>query len=175
MDLFFKLIHGISTLCGVVASLLVGSSIFVVCQMVFIRYVLNGSTVWQTDYVTFALVGATLIGSPYVLLLKGHVNVDLLPHFLSHPQRAVLAYCSSLMGLIFSGVLAYYGFELFYEAYEGGWETDTVWELPLWIPYLAMPIGIGLLTLQYVADIMALITGREMPFAMDERTPFEGE
>lgn len=175
MDIFFKTIHGISTLCGIIASLLVASSIFVVCQMVFIRYVLNGSTVWQTDFVTFALVGATLIGSPYVLLLKGHVNVDLLPHYLSHPQRAVLAYCGSLMGLIFTSTLAYYGFEMFHESYEGNWLTDTVWELPLWIPYMAMPIGIGLLSLQYVADIMALITGREMPFAMDEHTPFEGE
>ncbi|NVJ91385.1 MAG: TRAP transporter small permease [Methylocystaceae bacterium] len=175
MDLFFKIIHGISTLCGIFASLLVGSSIFVVCQMVFIRYVLNGSTVWQTDYVTFALVGATLIGSPYVLLLKGHVNVDLLPHFLSYPQRAVLAYIGSLMGLIFASTLGYYGFELFWDSYEGGWVSETVWELPLWIPYLAMPIGIGLLALQYVADIMALITGREMPFAMDKHDAFEGE
>lgn len=175
MNLFFKAIHGISTLCGIIASLLVASSIFVVCQMVFVRYILNGSTVWQTDYVTFALVGATLVGSPYVLLLKGHVNVDLLPHFLSYPQRAVLAYISSVLGLIFSGVLAFYGYQLFHEAQEGNWVTETVWELPLWIPYLAMPVGIGLLTLQYVADIMALITGREMPFAMDERAPFEGE
>ncbi|WP_028880811.1 TRAP transporter small permease [Terasakiella pusilla] len=175
MDIFFKTIHGISTLCGIIASLLIASSIFVVCQMVFIRYILNGSTVWQTDYVTFALVGATLIGSPYVLLLKGHVNVDLLPQFLSHPQRAVLAYIASLMGLIFTSLLGYYGWELFHEAWVGGWVTETVWELPLWIPYIAMPIGIGLLALQYVADILALMTGREMPFAMEAREPFEGE
>lgn len=175
MDFFFKSIHGISIACGVVASLLVGSSIFVVCQMVFIRYILNGSTVWQTDYVTFALVGATFIGSPYVLLLKGHVNVDLLPHYLSYPQRAVLAYCGSLLGLLFSATLAYYGLELFHEAWEGNWVSETVWELPLWIPYLAMPVGVGLLALQYVADIVALITGREMPFAMEKHSELEGE
>jgi TRAP-type C4-dicarboxylate transport system permease small subunit len=175
MDLFFKTIHGISTLCGIFASLLVGSSIFVVCQMVFIRYVLNGSTIWQTDFVTFALVGATLIGSPYVLLLRGHVNVDLLPHYLSYPQRAVLAYCGSLMGLIFTSTLGYYGYEMFHEALVNNWLSSTVWELPLWIPYLAMPVGIGLLALQYVADILALITGREMPFAMEKHTEQEGE
>ncbi len=79
------------------------------------------------------------------------------------------------MGLIFTCTLAYYGFEMFYEAFEGGWVTDTVWELPLWIPYMAMPIGIGLLALQYVADIVALITGRELPFAMEKRSEYEGE
>lgn len=175
MNLFFKTIHGLSTLCGIIASFLVGCSILVVCQMVFIRYVLNGSTVWQTEFVTFSLVGATLIGSPYVLLLKGHVNVDLLPHFLSQFQKYILAYAGALMGLTFASVLTYHGYILFHEALEGNWITETVWELPLWIPYTAMPIGFGLLSLQYIADIMALMTGREMPFAMAQREPFEGE
>ena len=51
----------------------------IVCQMVFIRYVLNQNTIWQTDFVTYSLIAATFIGAPYVLLTKGHVNVDVLP------------------------------------------------------------------------------------------------
>jgi TRAP-type C4-dicarboxylate transport system permease small subunit len=39
-----------------------------------------------------------------------------------------------------------------------------MWRARLWIPYSAMPIGLGLLTLQYVVDIIALVTGREAPF-----------
>ena len=62
----------------------------VVCQMVFVRYVLNQTTIWQTDFVTYSLVAATFIGSPYVLLTRGHVNVDVLP-LLSRPARALLA------------------------------------------------------------------------------------
>jgi TRAP-type C4-dicarboxylate transport system permease small subunit len=55
---------------------------------------------------------------------------------------------------------------LFYEALTKGWRTDTVWSLPLWIPYIALPIGIGILCLQYVADIFSIATGREMPFGL---------
>jgi hypothetical protein len=33
----------------------------------------------------------------------------------------------------------------------------------------------GLLSLQYVADIIALAIGRDMPFAMDEHSGLEGE
>jgi TRAP-type C4-dicarboxylate transport system permease small subunit len=147
-----------------VAAVLVASAIVVVCQMVVVRYLLNGSAVWQTDYVTFALVGATLVGSPYVLLVRGHVNVDLLPLHLGSRGRLILALLASSGGLLFSAVLAWTGWELFHEALAGGWRTDTVWELPLWIPYLALPIGAGLLALQYVADLLALATGRQMPF-----------
>ncbi len=47
--------------------------------MVFVRYVLNQNTIWQTDFVTWSLVAATFVGSPYLLLTRGHVNVDVLP------------------------------------------------------------------------------------------------
>jgi TRAP-type C4-dicarboxylate transport system permease small subunit len=47
----------------------------VTCQQVFMRYVLNASTVWQTEFVTYSIVAATFLGSPYVLMRRGHVNV----------------------------------------------------------------------------------------------------
>ncbi|MCW8837004.1 MAG: TRAP transporter small permease [Rhodospirillales bacterium] len=175
MDTFILIVKKVSQLCGIIAATLVASAIVVVCQMVVMRYFLNASTVWQTEFVTFALVAATLIGSPYVLLLKGHVNVDLLPHYLNHRARVGLALFSCIGGLVFSVVIALAGYELFYESLVNGWRTETVWSLPLWIPYLAMPIGIGLLVLQYIADIIALLSGREMPFAMERHSEFEGE
>ncbi len=175
MDRFINTVSAISRACGVFASLLIGSAILVVCQMVVMRYFLNASTVWQTDYVIFALVAATLIGSPYVLLIKGHVNVDLLPMFLSHKARVVLALIACLGGLLFTSILAWTGYTLFHEALVNDWRTETIWKLPLWIPYLSLPLGIGLLALQYIADIIALLTGRDMPFAMHDHSPFEGE
>ena len=32
---------------------------------------------------------------------------------------------------------------------------------------MAMPIGLGMLTLQYVADLLNLVTGREPPFGIE--------
>lgn len=133
---------------------LVGSAILVVCQMVVIRYFLNASTVWQTEYVTYAIVAATFLGCPYVLLVKGHVNVDLLPHYLSGIAQKILSIVASLLALVFCGVLAWQSFHFFYEALDGGWVTDSVWELPLWIPYLPMFLGLGLLCIQYIAEIL---------------------
>ena len=42
-----------------------------------------------------------------------------------------------------------------------------MWRARLWIYYAALPIGMGVLCLQYVADIYCLLTGRDMPFGMD--------
>jgi TRAP-type C4-dicarboxylate transport system permease small subunit len=175
MHAFVKFVAAVSKACGMFAAALIGSAILVVCQMVVMRYFLNASTVWQTEFVVFSLVAATFIGSPYVLLIRGHVNVDLLPHYLGRRGRHLLALLASSGGLLFCLVLAWTGYDLFHEALVNGWTTDTVWQLPLWIPYLSLPIGIGLLALQYVADIIALLTGQAMPFAMSAHSSFEGE
>ena len=175
MQIFVKLVAVVSKACGMFAALLVGSAIIVVCQMVVMRYFLNESTIWQTEFVIFSLVAATFIGSPYVLLIRGHVNVDLLPLYLGQRGRMLLALLASIGGLTFCLILTWAGYDLFHEALVNGWTTDTVWALPLWIPYISLPIGIGLLSLQYIADIIALLTGHSMPFAMDAHSPFEGE
>ncbi len=155
MTKFVSFINVLSRIFGVFSAALVASAILVVCQMVVMRYVLNASTVWQTEYVTYAIVAATFMGSPYVLLVKGHVNVDLLPHYLGGGARKALAIFASLLALAFCSVIAWQSYEFFYEAYDGGWETDSVWALPLWIPYLPMVLGLSLLCVQYVAEILS--------------------
>jgi len=166
MDIFINVVKGVSRLCGVLAAAGLAAAILVVCQMVTLRYFLGESTIWQTEFVTYAIVAATFVGSPYVLLIRGHVNVDLLPHYVGQSARMVLALTASVASLIFCLLLAWYGWRYFHEALSGGWRTDTVWSLPLWIPILPLPVGIGILSLQYVADILCLLTGRDLPFGM---------
>jgi len=162
--------------CGLVAAAALVAAVLVVCQMVLFRYFLNESTVWQTEFVTFAIIGATFVGSPYVLLTRGHVNVDLVPLYLGHKGRFALALLSAVAAFAFCAILAWESWNYFYEAWDNGWITETVWALPLWIPILPMPVGIGLLALQYLADILCLLTGREAPFGLEAHMrPEQGE
>jgi TRAP-type C4-dicarboxylate transport system permease small subunit len=43
-----------------------------------------------------------------------------------------------------------------------------MWRARLWIPYSSMPIGLGILTLQFIADLLCLVTGRQPPFGITE-------
>lgn len=173
MELFIRSVRALSVFFGIVAAASLVAAILVVCQMVVLRYFLQASTVWQTEFVTFSIVGATFVGSPYVLLTKGHVNVDLLPLYLSQRIRKALALFVSVLAFLVCVVLAWTGWQYFHEAWAGGWRTDTVWALPLWIPILPLPLGMTLLSLQYAADICCLITDREPPFGIQPKE--EGE
>jgi len=165
MTRFVRAVHGLSLLCGIVAAALIAAAVVVVCQMVFIRYVLNDNTIWQTDFVTFSLVGATFIGAPFVLMTKGHVNVDVVPMALGERGRFWLGVIATTLSLAFALVMTVLTFQLWREAWENNWQSESIWRVRLWIPYGAMPIGLGVLTLQYVADFLELMTGRARPYA----------
>lgn len=171
METFCRWVAAVSRLCGAAAVALIFISLLVVCQMVFVRSVLGQSSIWQTEFVIFALIGSTFIGAPYVALTHGHVNMDLLPMMLGSRARLALALAASLFSLLFCLAVLWSSFDWWYASWKFGYRTSSMWRAPLWVPYAAVPIGMGALSLQYVADIMALATGRELPFGLPPKPP----
>lgn len=156
MSAYVRVVSMISRAAAVLALLLMAAAVLVVNEMVFMRYVLKASTIWQTEFVIFSLVAATFLGSPFVLMEKGHVNVDILVTSATPRAALALQVIASLIGLSFCALLAWSGWLYFHEAWSERWTTDTIWALPLWIPLLPLPAGIGLLCLQYVAELIKL-------------------
>ncbi len=173
MQGYVRLMRAISQLCGFVAAGMIAAGVIVVCQMVVVRYVLGQSTIWQTDFTTYCLIAATFVGSPYVLMTRGHVNVDILPHYLGPKARYRLALASSAVTIAFALVLAALTFNFWMEAWEQKWVSDTMWRARLWIPYSSMPIGLTLLTLEAVAELIQLLKGHEAPFGLPDAEHLE--
>jgi len=132
-------------------------AVVITCQMIFIRYFLNGSTYWHTEAVVYLVLAATLLGLPYVQKLKGHVNVDLVPMLLPPVGRKLLMISSFATAILVLLTMTFYSAELVYLSYSKGWTSDTVWGPPLWIPYMTMPLGFGLFGLQLLADLLELL------------------
>ena len=87
--------------------------------------------------------------------------MDLLPYYLSERGRKRQQLACAAAGILFCGVLLWSGSVLWYDAWSDGWLSETVWAVPLWIPYAALPLGFGLMLLQYIADIAARASGYE--------------
>jgi TRAP-type C4-dicarboxylate transport system permease small subunit len=164
-------VHAVSRVFGVAAAALILLSIGVVCQMVFVRAVLHQSSIWQTEFVTFSLVAATFLGAPYILLTRGHVAVDVVPLMLTTPGRRRLHLLGSLIGLMFCLAFLYAAVPWWWEAYQTGQTTPSIWRARLWIPYLAVPVGLALLCVQWAVDAWLVWSARDLPFGLahDER------
>ncbi len=144
----------LSGVTAVFAGILLFSGVLSVCHMVFVRYVLNQSTVWQTEYTIYSITGAMLLGSPYVLLTGGHVAVTALLEVVGETPRRIMQFIASLIGLGFCTALAYASWHYVIEAYTLDWGTGTVWNPPLWLVVAPMTVGATLLSLQYIAELL---------------------
>ncbi|MEM7695830.1 MAG: TRAP transporter small permease [Pseudomonadota bacterium] len=158
---FQRVVGWMSEVSGWIAAAMILGAVILTCQMIFVRFVLNASTVWQTEVVVYLMVGATLLGLAFVQKHKGHVNVDLLPLWLPPRQARWLALGTQVCALLVIALCLFYGFEFWHLAQSRGWTSDTVTAVPLWIPYLALPVGLALLFLQLLADFVATATGDE--------------
>src|SRR5512146_2354547 len=105
MDAYIRAVAFLSRVAGVVAAFLIFFAVLVICDIVVERYILNLTTIWQIDVVTYCIVGATFVGSAYVLMTRGHVNVDILPLYLGPRARYWLAVATALVALSFCVVL----------------------------------------------------------------------
>jgi TRAP-type C4-dicarboxylate transport system permease small subunit len=168
MDAYIRAVTFLSRVAGVFAAVLIALAVLVICDIVVERYILNWTTIWQIDVVTYCIVGATFVGSSYVLMTRGHVNVDILPLHVKPRARFWLALSTMLLAIAFCVVIFVLCAAYWYEAYSNRWLSNTVWRARLWIPYLSMPIGLGLLILQYVAELICLLTGRTPPFGIKD-------
>jgi len=164
---FLKFVAATSTLAGWVSSAMILAAVIITCQMIFVRFVLNASTIWQTEAVVYLAVAATLIGLSYVQRARGHVNVDLIPLMLGARARFFLAICTLTFSLVIVGIILWYGFDYWYLAWDKGWRSDTIWGVRLWIPYLSLPVGFALFFLQLAADLVAVITKIDKPFGLE--------
>ncbi|NNK77133.1 MAG: TRAP transporter small permease [Litoreibacter sp.] len=165
---FLKAVAAISTVAGWCSAGMIVLAVGITCQMIVVRFVLNGSTIWQTEAVIYLVVAATLVGLPYVQRLRGHVNVDLFPLSLPPKARFVLSIFTLSLSSAIIAVMLYYGYEYWHFAWDRGWRSDTVWGVRLWIPYLSIPIGFGLLLLQLIADLVAVILKIDAPFGLED-------
>ncbi|MEM7018687.1 MAG: TRAP transporter small permease, partial [Pseudomonadota bacterium] len=48
-----RTIETISKLFGIVAALMILAAVLITCQMIWVRFVLDASTIWQTEAVTY--------------------------------------------------------------------------------------------------------------------------
>ena len=120
MDAYIRAVAFLSRVAGVIAAFLVAAAVLVICDMVIVRYLLNVTTIWQIDVVTYCIVAATFVGSAYVLMTRGHVNVDVLPLYLAPRPRYWLALFTILLAMAFCVVLFVLCTLYWYQAWSEG-------------------------------------------------------
>lgn len=136
-----------------------------IVYQVFGRYVLNHAPRWSEELARFLMVWIALLGSAAVLRQNGHITVSVLVDALPPRARQIALAMRDAAVLLVVYILVAYGLDF---ALLFGRQLSPSFEVPMTLPYSALPIGGALIGLMVV---LARLT--ESPYARGEFVPVE--
>lgn len=136
-------------------------SALILTYEVLMRYLFRIPTIWEIEAAIYLGVLATFMGAAYGLKDGAHINIDLVTRALPPRIQTRLYRMMSFISLLFCIYLSYKGWQLWWEAFSKGWRSESLWGPPLAIPYFFLPMGISLLSLQFIIEIFGLRKAKE--------------
>ncbi|MGI9380316.1 MAG: TRAP transporter small permease [Methyloligellaceae bacterium] len=140
------------------------------CFEVFVRYFYPRYLPdWGTEFVVYFVVWAIFIAGSALVEQSRHVRADLIIRLLSPQVQRILQIITLLIGLFFAAVLFWYGIEVVEFARNLDERSESSMLFPLWVYYLGLPTGMGLMIIRYLRQIYLYA------FQFDKETMLIGE
>jgi len=159
-----KAIDWLSIIGGWLAGIFILLMSLIVFYEVVSRYVFNSPTIWSLEITEYLVVLAGFTGAAYVLKENRHIVVDVLTSMLVEKTRTALQVVVSLLMLTFSIMLFWFGLQVLLTSLVRHEVSYSLLRFPMWVPKLAIPLGMFLLTLQTLKLLITSInSARTMP------------
>jgi C4-dicarboxylate transporter DctQ subunit len=144
------------------------------------RYIFEANILWALELTVFLFAWLVLMGMSYGVKKHFHIGVDVVINAVPSGAKRVMALIAIAACLVFSILLLIGAWNYWYPfATDRAWlETDDIpmpeflqfladsmnegeryEKLPRWIPYLALPLGVALLTLRFLQLAWKVVTG----------------
>lgn len=104
---------------------------------------------WAQELCIYMFIWMAKFGAAYGVRTGIHVGVDLLVNRLPEHSRKHVILFALLCGAIFTGMIAAFGASFVGEMFHTGQQSNDL-EAPMWIVYLAIPLGSGLMCFRFL-------------------------
>src|SRR5674476_843628 len=99
---------------------------------------------WAQELCIYMFIWMAKFGAAYGVRTGIHVGVDVLVNLLPAASRRRVITYSLLCGAFFTGIVALFGASFVSQMWQTGQQSNDL-EAPMWIVYLAIPLGSGLM------------------------------
>lgn len=155
--LIFRYVDRLSELSGYVSGALMLAAMLVICYSVLLRYFFGASTIWQTELAIYFLMFAAFVGGAYGLKHGEHVSVDIVVNQMSGRKQVLMRLVAAILSFGLIATVGVIASVLWWETFESGRGSGTAWNPPLMYPYFIVPLGMGLISLQYLSIAFDLL------------------
>lgn len=140
--------------------LCVGVMVVVVTLQVIWRYFLRNPIFWAEELARYGLVWMTFIGAAVALRAAQLACMDLLVNLLPAGTKRVVSVTSSLACFALLLFLFWYSVKLVGQPSVVA-QMSPAMRVPMSYIYLAMPVGLGLMSIQSLLQLLSAILGKE--------------
>ena len=117
---------------------------------------------WAQELCIYMFIWMAKFGAAYGVRTGIHVGVDLLVNRVPARSRKQVILFSLLCGAFFTGMIATFGGSFVSEMFKTGQQSNDL-EAPMWIVYLAIPLGSGLMCYRFLQVAWSYYWTGELP------------
>ena len=157
LSIVAKAINRLTWLAELLAEIGLVGLLLIVIHEVIVRYIFDSPTLFSVELSEYLLVLLVFMSIGWVLKRDRHVAVTFAVDLLPEKMRLGLNVLTSLLTMVFLGILVWQGCRTVLTAYTGDYHSSSLLDFPMWIPYALIPLGALVLSLQYIVKIGELI------------------
>ncbi len=131
------------------------------------RYFIGTSFSWGSEFAQYLHVWQIWIGASLAIRLQSHIRVDVFVKLFPPVIQKILHLLAIISWFVFAAFLAIEGSKYVIDVLTSG-QTSPSLHVPMWIPYLAIPIGGILMVIRLFQQMYFLFTGKEDLYGTEE-------
>ena len=109
---------------------------------------------YAEEVIVYLIIWAIMIVSSQLVRRDGHVRPDLVLRLLPPRYLRLIEIFNCLVALVFCGALVWYGWQIVDTSWMIDETSSTDLQFPMWLYYLALPVGSALMLLRYVLRLV---------------------
>lgn len=109
---------------------------------------------YAEEVIVYLIIWAIMIVSSQLVRRDGHVRPDLVLRLLSPRWLRIMEIFNCLVAIVFCGALVWYGWEIVDTSLLINETSSTDLQFPMWIYYLALPVGSALMLVRYIMRLV---------------------
>jgi C4-dicarboxylate transporter, DctQ subunit len=125
-------------------------------------YAIKVNLTWAQELCVFMFVWMAKFGAAYGVRTGIHVGVDVIVRKLPVDKAKILTTVSLLAGAIFTGIVAALGGNFVWKIGHTD-QTSADLEVPMWLVYLCVPLGSGLMCFRFIQVLLSYLKTGELP------------
>lgn len=140
-----------------IAAIGISAGVAVAFTNVIARYVFDASLVWATELTIFLFLWSAFFGAAYCFKQDAHIAVTIILDLVPGRVAKAMLLVSHIITFIFLCAVSYYGYQYLLLVIDLDERSIDLWNMPMWIIYLVIPVSFAFAAYRVVERIHAII------------------